>query len=89
MKLMFCLKGCFLRSLVPSVGAETVEFRDWVFSSVFGVLETSGKEVRSISLSWKQPSKAIASVALYELGICSKIGRRAELFSEVSERQMA
>lgn len=77
MKLRFSFKGCLRRSLVPSVGAEAVEFRDWVFLSVFGVLEASGKEVRSMSLSWKQPSNAIAWVAL-KVGICSGRGRRRE-----------
>lgn len=88
MKLRLCFKGCLRRNLVPSVGAETVEFRDWVFLSVFGVVATSGKEVRSMSLSWKQPSNAIAWVAL-KLGICSDRGRRGELGCEVSELQMA
>lgn len=77
MKLRFSLKGFLRRSLVPSVGAELVEFRDWVFLSVFGVLGSSGKEVRSMSLSWKQPSNAIAWVAL-KVGICSGRGRRRE-----------
>lgn len=74
MKRRFCLSGFWRRSLVPSVGGDSVEFRDWVFLSVFGVLETSGNGVRSISLSWKQPSKAIAWVAL-KLGICTDRGR--------------
>lgn len=72
---------------MPSVGAETVEFRDWVFLSVFGVLAASVKEVRSISLSWKQPSNTIAWVASKEVGICSR-ERKGELGFEVSELQM-
>ena len=74
MKLRFCSKGCLRRSLVPSVGAEAVEFRVWVFLSVFGVLETSEKGVRSMSLSWKQPSNAIAWLALKDEGICQGQG---------------
>lgn len=78
MKRRFCLNGCSRRSLVPSVGGESVEFRDWVFLSVFGVLETSGKGVRSMSLSGKQPSKAIAWVVL-KVGIYTDRGRRGGL----------
>lgn len=72
MKLRLCFIVFRRRSLVPSEGAETVEFRDCVFLSVFGVLVPSGKEGRSMSLSWKHPSKAIAWLALKELGICGK-----------------
>lgn len=71
---------------MPSVGTETVEFRDCVFLSVFGVLEASGKEVRSMSLSWKQPSNAIAWLALNEAGICIDRGKGVEF--EVSQLQM-
>lgn len=76
MKLRFCFKGGLWRSLVPSVDARSaVEFCDWAVLSVFKVLVTSGKEVRSMSLSWKQPPKAIAGVALKE-GICDEKRRR-------------
>lgn len=68
MKLRCRFKGCLHCSLVPSVGAETVEFRACVFLSVFVVLVTSGKELRSMSLSWKQPSNAMACVAVKEAG---------------------
>lgn len=79
MKLRFCSKGCLRRSLVPWVGPETVEFRDCVFLSVFEVLVVSGKGVRSMSLSWKQPSNAIAWLASQESGICRDKSRRGEL----------
>lgn len=59
MKLRFCFNGCLRRSLVPSAGAETVELGDWAFLSVVDGLETAVNVVRLMSLSWKQPSKAM------------------------------
>lgn len=62
----------FSQSLVPSEGASTGEFMGTTARSVLGVVSSSGKGERSISVSWKQPSYAIACEASLDTGNCYK-----------------
>lgn len=56
------------------MGAGSAKSCDWVARSGMLVTGTSGKVVRSSSLSWKQPSKAMASVAFRVAGPCGEEG---------------